>query len=120
MGGLGSIFAGVFGVIWTISASAMGAPVFFTLFGVVFVLAAAAMAIYNFSNATRKNRFSAFDVTDHTEEPDPLNARFGGDTDAESAPEARPSDETAAYCPYCGAPMKEAYQFCPRCGKRAE
>ena len=36
MGGLGSIFAGVFGVIWTMAAVQMGAGIF-ALFGVVFI-----------------------------------------------------------------------------------
>ena len=37
MGAMGSLFAAVFGVIWTIAAVSMGAPWFFALFGVLFV-----------------------------------------------------------------------------------
>ena len=45
-------------------------------FGVIFIVIAIAQAVYHFKNAASKNRFSAFDITDSNEEPDPLNQRF--------------------------------------------
>lgn len=75
MGGLGSIFAGVFGVIWTMAAVQMGAGIF-ALFGVVFILFAVLQAVYQFKNATGENRYSVFDITEDGEEPDPLEKRM--------------------------------------------
>ena len=66
MGGLGSVFAGVFGVIWTIAAVQMGAGIF-ALFGVVFILFAVLQAVYQFKNATGENRYSVFDITEEGE-----------------------------------------------------
>ena len=84
MSGIGSVFAVVFGIGWTVGAYAMtrNSPfpvvgVIFPLFGVAFVCMGIAGAIYNFSNASRKKRFSTFDITSDREEPDPLNERFG-------------------------------------------
>lgn len=114
MSGIGGIAVGVFGVIWTIAASSMGAPGFFTAFGVVFVLLAIGGAIYNFLNATGKKRFSAFDITDGSEEPDPLNERFGvNDKDFHSAD----ADGETEFCPYCGAKAEDGYRYCRKCGK---
>ena len=33
--------------------------------------------VYNLKNATSKDRFSTFDITDESEESDPLNETFG-------------------------------------------
>lgn len=111
MGGIGGIAATVFGVIWTVMAGSMGAPGLFTAFGVVFTLLAGAQTVYAFVNATGKNRFSTFDITDADEEPDPLNARFGGEEAAEKTP------PTGRYCPFCGAQADVSYAYCPECGK---
>ena len=86
MGAVGSLFAAVFGVIWTIAAASMGAPVFFCLFGVVFVILGIVQAIYNFKNATGENRYSAFDIVDSAEEPDPLDRHFRPDRGPEDLP----------------------------------
>lgn len=64
MGAVGALFAAIFGVIWTAAAASMGAPPFFCLFGVVFVIIGIIQAIYNFKNATGKNRYSEFDIVD--------------------------------------------------------
>ena len=116
MGGVGAVFAAIFGVIWMAAAAGMGAPPIFPLFGLVFIGMAVAGAVYNFKNATGKNRYSAFDIVDGHEEPDPLNRRFGGDDRPES-PEASP-ENAFAFCPYCGAKAKEDFEFCNKCGKR--
>lgn len=130
MGAFGSVAAAIFGIIWTISAVSMGAPGFFALFGLVFVALGIAQAVYNFKNATGKSRFSAFDITDSSEEPDPLNEYFAGRRDTESAADPTgnrdiDADEATAgntgavaFCPYCGAEAEPDYQFCAKCGKR--
>jgi hypothetical protein len=48
---IGAAVAGVFGVFWTVTATAAGAPGFFRLFGVFFVLFAIAGGIYAFTKA---------------------------------------------------------------------
>lgn len=114
MGGIASIAVSIFGVFWTIMAASMGAPIFFPLFGIIFVALGIAQAIYNFKNATGKNRYSAFDITEHGEEQDPWNTRFG-------EPEANMPPPPAAedgYCPYCGATVKNDHAFCKSCGKK--
>ena len=94
-------------------AGGIGAPGLFVAFGAIFVLMAVAGAIYQFSNATRKNRFSAFDITDEQEEPDELNQYFGKNG-AGYMPEKQ--EPAARYCPYCGEALQEDYRFCPKCG----
>jgi hypothetical protein len=114
MGSVGSIIIGVIGIGWTIGANQMGAPGFFTLFGVGFVTLAVVGAVYQLKNATSKNRFSAFDITDGSEETDPLNARFGARNES-PAPSA---DSGAAFCPYCGAKAEDGYLYFKKCGKK--
>ena len=114
MGGIGSIFAAVFGLIWTCGAASMGAPGFFLLFGVVFIGIGVVNAVYSFKNAAGENRYSAYDIVDSSEEPDPLDERFGRQAE-ESAPDV-PSDGFA-YCPYCGAKLGEGFTFCGKCGR---
>lgn len=90
MGGIGAVIAIVFGVVWTLSAAQMGAPGFFPLFGVLFILVGVVQAVYNFKNAGSKNRFSAFDITEEGEEPDPLNERFGAEEERTGIRERAP------------------------------
>jgi len=111
MGGIGSVVAILFGIFWTVSASSMGAPGFFPLFGVLFIILGIAQAVYHFKNAAGDNRFSAFDITDDGEEPDPLDAHFRQND------ESKTKVETGEFCPYCGCKVKEDYQFCRQCGK---
>lgn len=128
MGAFGSAAVTVFGVFWTIMAMSMGAPIFFALFGIIFVVMGIAQTVYNFKNATSKERFSAFDITDSSEEPDPLNEFFAGNhTEAESirsevsgrSINRSPADIRAdAFCPYCGAEAEKDYQYCAKCGKK--
>ena len=115
LGVWGAVIAVVFGVIWTVAAVSMGAPGFFPLFGVLFIITGVIIGIYHFRNATGKNRYSAFDITEEGEEPDPLQERFG---------EPRPDGDAgqtggaAGFCPYCGAPADAEYAFCRKCGKQ--
>lgn len=113
LSGVVAIAMALFGVIWMIGAASMGAPALFPLFGLLFVGVAIAMGVYNLRNATGKNRYSSFDITDGQEEPDPLQARFGGPTD-----EAPPEGQGGRFCPYCGARAEETYAFCNHCGKK--
>ena len=112
IGAIVSVILVIFGIGWTIMAVRAGAPVFFPIFGVLFVILGIVQAVYHFKNATGKNRYSAFDITEEGEEPDPLEERFGG-----SASETPADGAGASYCPYCGAKTESAYSFCPKCGK---
>ncbi|NCB52832.1 MAG: zinc ribbon domain-containing protein [Clostridia bacterium] len=115
MGGIGSVAAVIFGVIWTFTAATMGAPALFPLFGVVFIILGIVQAVYNFKNAAGKNRFSTFDITDEGEETDPLNDRFGQpDQEGYTAGPEEPGN----FCPYCGAGINFDYAFCRKCGRK--
>jgi len=114
MSGLASAGAALFGVFWTVFAAAMGAW-FMIPFGLIFVGLGVANAIYDFKNATNKNRYSSFDIVDGGEEPDPLNARYGGGQSSDAKDSAvLPS----SFCPYCGASAEGDFAFCNRCGKQ--
>lgn len=114
MSGVGSVLVGVFGVIWTVIAASMGGGLF-ALFGVVFVIFAVVQAVYNFKNATGKNRYSAFDITESGEESDPLNERFG--ELRQDVPEMDGAPDGSAFCPYCGAEVQADFRFCNQCGR---
>ncbi len=118
MGGIVSIFAGLFGVVWTLLAFQISG--IFALFGLIFIGIAIVNGIYNFKNATSKNRFSAFDITDSDEEEDPLNRRFGGFSGDISQDNGGQSEGGGAhrFCPYCGSPAQKDFEFCNRCGKK--
>ena len=116
MGAVGAVIACVFGLFWTVMAVSMGAPGIFPVFGVLFILMGAAQAVYNFKNATGENRFSAFDITEDGEEPDPLDRRFAAPR-SEDPPDS-PSGSGYRFCPYCGAELEEEFAFCGVCGKR--
>lgn len=128
MGAFGSAAVTVFGIFWTIMAMSMGAPVFFALFGVVFVIMGIAQTVYNLKNATGKDRFSVFDITDSSEEADPLQEYFTGKQAVEDEIYAgavnrsggrNPSGEGAnAFCPYCGAEAEADFEYCAKCGRK--
>ncbi|MDF2655312.1 MAG: zinc-ribbon protein [Bacillota bacterium] len=139
MNAIGSAAAAVFGVIWTLSAISMGAPIFFALFGVVFVLMGIGQAVYNYKNATGENRFSEYDITSSSEESDPLNDYFGRSVQGSShtsqrndqaysnneAPQGQPlprstpeDEEDRRFCPYCGSEAAREYLYCAKCGKK--
>lgn len=106
MNAITSIFAVLFGIYWTYLASR--ANMAFALFGVFFIISAVVQAVYNFKNATGKNRYSAFDIT-NGEEHDPLNEVFSNN----EAP-----DNHSRFCPYCGTVAMGDYTYCNKCGKR--
>lgn len=114
MGAWMSVVAVGFGIFWTVMASSMGAPVIFPVFGGLFILTGIISGIYNFKNATGKNRYSSFDITDDGEEIDPLQAQFGSSCDA---PQSFSRQSDGGYCPYCGTPAEQDFAFCRKCGK---
>lgn len=128
MGGIVSLCVAGFGVLWVIGASSIsnemsmmgsgfGVIDIFPLFGVIFIIIAVASAVYNFKNATSKNRYSEFDITDAGEEPDPLNQRFG---EQASVDEGTVQSHDRRFCPYCGAKADEDHRFCGSCGKKLD
>lgn len=110
---LGSVFAIVFGIIWILATISAGAPFFFPLFGLCFIGMAVVQAVYSYKNATGKNRYSAFDIVDEGEEPDPLDHRYGA-----ARPAATWARSIGGFCPYCGQPTKSNFEYCRSCGKR--
>ncbi len=117
MGALGSVVAVIFGIFWTIMAVSMGAPGFFPLFGVLFIIIGIVQVIYNLKNATGENRYSAFDIVEDGEEPDPLEQRFGAGSRMDAADSGTGSG-AFRFCPYCGAKLGAEFEFCGKCGKR--
>ena len=113
MGGVGNIFACIFGVLWTLSAYSVGAPLPFCAFGVLFIGIAIFSAVYNFRNAAGKNRYSEFDIVDHGEEKDPLNEMFGNTVYSDNG-----TLKESRFCPYCGSPAAEDFEFCNQCGRK--
>lgn len=109
VGGMAMAGMALFGVFWCLFAAQIGAPGVFIAFGVVFIAIALVGAVYNLVNATRKNRFSEFDIVDDGEEPDPLNQFFGASAQR---------TEGAAFCPQCGHKLNAGDRFCGGCGRR--
>ena len=114
-GVIGGVVAAVFGVFWTTTAAQMRAPPFFVGFGFVFILLALGGAIYNFYNATSRNRFSEWDITGPHEERDPLDISSPSHVSEAAEPSAgKPSD---SFCPSCGRAVQSTFAYCPKCGK---
>ena len=111
IGGIVGIFMILIGIVWTVMAAQMS--IAFSLFGVVWTAIAVINTVYNFKNATGKNRFSSFDITDDNEEPDPFNERFG-----EHDSQKKEQNGQSKFCPYCGIPVEGEYEFCNKCGKK--
>lgn len=88
MAAVGGVVAVIFGIFWIGIASEItggmggGFGSIFPLFGVLFVIMALCGVVYNLKNATSKDRFSTFDITDQSEESDPLNEIFGKEKEA--------------------------------------
>lgn len=111
MGGVMGIAGALFGVFWTVMAIAGGAW-FMAPFGLIFIGVAVYNTIYNFKNATGKNRYSEYDIVDESEEPDPWDEKFGN-----IRKEEKVSVTAAKYCPYCGEKAEKDYRFCSSCGR---
>lgn len=118
MGSMGSVFAGIFGIVWIGFAASIGAPPFFLLFGVIFVVMAIVQAVYHFKNATGRNRMSVFDITEN--EPDPLDryVNQSQDSPSENRSPVLEDGTEAQYCPYCGNKVNDrSHRFCSKCGR---
>lgn len=113
MGGIMSICMGLFGLLWTVVVASAGGGIF-ALFGVIFIIIAVVQAVYNFTNATGENRYSAYDITDSDEETDPLNEKFGKVSNTPGTDKTKES----RFCPYCGTKAEEGYAYCNHCGKK--
>ena len=111
MGGVAGIFMIIIGIGWTVAASQL--HWLMALFGICWTGIAVSNTIYNFKNAKGKNRYSAYDIVDGSEEPDPLNQRYGNT----STPYQRPGT-SSRFCPYCGKETNPDFDFCPGCGKQ--
>lgn len=111
MTGISCIFTIIFGIIWTLLAISSGAPLLFALFGVVFIIYAIVQAIYHLNNASRKDRFSSFDITDDHEEPDPFSQAYSQE------PNHNSDAQEVLYCPWCGAKLQPGYRYCTHCGR---
>lgn len=114
MGGISSIIVALVGVAWTIGAYSMGAGAIFSVFGLAFIAMAVVSAVYNFKNATSKNRYSSFDITEDGEETDPWNERFG----EKRVPKPDYNNSESKFCPYCGTRVQGDFEFCNQCGKK--
>lgn len=121
---IGSIVAIIFGVFWTIMAfsltanSPFGAGKILPLFGVLFIIVGIIQAVYNYKNATGKDRYSIYDITDSTEERDPSDRWIKREVkNIEKKEQPKYSNTDINYCPYCGVHIKNGYKFCPKCGK---
>ncbi len=112
MSGVLGIFMIGFGIFWTVLAAQ--ASVIFAVFGILWICIAVTVTVYNFKNATGKNRYSAYDITDGLEEPDPLNERFGNTQSTAQ----KQNDAGNKFCPYCGTAVENDYEFCNNCGKK--
>ena len=115
MGGIMAVFMALFGIFWIIMAFNMGAGAF-SLFGLIFVFVAITVAVFNFKNALGKKRFSSFDITDSTEEQDPLDKNIK-DKENENN-EKNDAQSEKKFCPYCGNAIEEAYTYCVFCGRK--
>ena len=112
---IGAVFGIIFAIFWTIMTASVGAPIIFPIFGIGFIVLMVTELIKNVHNFTNKNRYSAFDIVDSTEEPDPWNKKFHShQTDMDFYTENKES----IYCPYCGAKLAPDFEFCPKCGKK--
>ena len=117
MGAIMGVGVSLFGVFWCVLAAAMGAW-FMIPFGLIFIGMAVASTVMNYRNATGKNRYSTFDITEDGEEPDPLEQRFGSRRERDEWDEtAQPRRAAGRFCPYCGAKQRQDFRYCSSCGR---
>ncbi len=113
MNGIGALAAVLFGIVWTIGVVRAGAPLIFPIFGILFVILGVVQMMYHYKNATGKNRYSLFDITE--DERDPLEERFGESRVVDHKPDQSDAD---GFCPYCGKGVEGSYEYCPKCGRK--
>ena len=109
---ISSVFCAIFGVVWTVIALKSDVKIM-ALFGVAFVGVAIVNAVYFYKNATQKNRYSMYDITEEGKEPDPLNEKYHYTERSDSHPSVE-----SRFCPYCGTKVEGDYQYCNCCGKK--
>lgn len=122
---IGSIVAIVFGIFWTIIAVNIsagspfgGVSTIFPLFGVLFIITGIVQAVFNYKNATSKDRYSILDITDSHEEGDPSTKWIKDHVNEIVLDEKDATDlGDINFCPYCGEKVKDQFNFCPKCGK---
>lgn len=120
MGGVSSLAAAGFGVLWTVFAANMGAPWPFTGFGIIFIFLSLAGAAYHFFNVGSRNRMSSFDIATPGEERDPISHALGYEKELRPGSHNQPSGKRKIpgdFCPYCGQKVEAHFDFCPQCGK---
>ena len=113
MSGAVGILMMCFGIGWTVIAAFAFWPM--AIFGLIWTGIVAVSTIYNFKNATGKNRYSQFDIVNSNEEPDPLNERFG---DKKVSLDTEKPDTDSNFCPYCGTAVDKDFEYCNKCGKK--
>ncbi len=118
MSGIAAVGITLFGIIWTFAAASMGAPFFFPLFGIVFIGMGIATAVYNFKNATSRNRYSVFEITNSHDEPDPFDPSSARPHHETPVNRKNGVAEKSRFCPYCGAEANPDFEFCKQCGKK--
>jgi uncharacterized membrane protein len=115
-GSSNSFYSGFPGGFGGMSAGGFGASSIGIVFCIIFIIIAIAMAVYNFINATKRNRYSVLDITEGGEEPDPLNQRFGNTSMHQQV--YKNTQAESSFCPYCGAQAQGDFEFCNVCGKK--
>jgi len=120
-----SVAAVVFGILWTIIAFSItvNSPfglfgAIFPLFGIVFITVGVIQAVYNYRNATGKDRYSMYDITDSSEEGDPSAKWIKDELEHQDKKERRHYEtKDFNFCPYCGTRLDSGYAYCPKCGE---
>jgi len=128
LGRSGSVFAIIFGVLWTVIAAAIGIGAFgsaggifaiigfiFPLFGILFIAMAVKQAKFHKHNATAEDRHSIVDITDSSEEGDPF-AKYDRNPADKTVHQA--GGDGVLFCSNCGHAIDGDDNFCPKCGNR--
>ena len=79
-----TLFGGILALLmsigpFTMALSADGVFSEFSMIAALIGVVMVASGVFNIYSATRRHRFSEFDITDGDEEPDPLNRYFSGE-----------------------------------------
>lgn len=116
MGALGGIVVAIFSIAISVIAASEGGPSIFIFFPATFAIFAIIGVIYNFYNATQKDRMSTLDITTDGEESDPVAQAMGHAPTARHA-EGNGRQLAGNFCPFCGSSVSAQFKFCPQCGK---